>query len=93
MEFRGAEMGDISPLMWSDEYKIGIEIIDNEHKSLLSSFNRFIGQINRYEETASIRYGLDILENYVSYHFKHEEEIMATVGFPCVDATSPSTTT
>lgn len=75
-------MTQIQPLVWSDDYKIGIDIIDNEHKSLVSSFNRFVDQINQYEEAATIKYGLDILESYISYHFKHEEDIMAKVGYP-----------
>ena len=81
----GTDMSAFTPLLWSDEYKIWIDMIDNEHKSLLSSFNRFINQINRYEETASVRYGLDILESYASYHFKHEEEIMTALGFSELD--------
>ena len=78
-------MRQVMPLQWSDDFKIGIELIDNEHKSLVASFNRFVSQINCYEEAASVKYGIDILESYVSYHFKHEEEFMASQGYDELD--------
>ena len=72
-------------VVWSDEYKVGIALIDNDHKSLFASFNRFLKQVAVSETKSSISYGCDILESYVSYHFRHEEEFMSAINYDGID--------
>lgn len=67
-----------------EEYYIGIEMIDNEHKKLFEiaeetyqiSRNEFL--VDKYDQ---VRYVLNQLKDYTLMHFDHEEEYMQSIGY------------
>jgi len=69
---------------WSDDYLIGIEEIDNQHKKLFEitdeAFNLLKDglRVDKYDEIVSI---LEELKSYAKYHFKSEEEYMLSIGY------------
>ncbi|MBI5120962.1 MAG: hemerythrin family protein [Rhodospirillales bacterium] len=71
------------PIVWSQEtMSIGLPSIDADHQKLLAL-------INEVEAVALQRLPADVIERvlaqlaqYVSYHFRREEEMMAKAGFP-----------
>lgn len=71
-------------IKWSDDYLIGIEEIDNQHKRLFEitdeAFNLLKDdlRVDKYDEIVSI---LEELKSYTLYHFKSEEEYMLRVGY------------
>lgn len=71
---------------WKDEYSVGIEAIDNDHKKLLNLLN----QVNTaYDYAMSENYekeALDDLINYTKYHFDREEQLMEAHDYPDLEA-------
>lgn len=71
-------------IKWSDDYLIGIEEIDNQHKKLFEitdeAFNLLKDgfRVDKYDEIVSI---LEELKSYAIYHFKSEEEYMLKIGY------------
>ena len=67
----------LTPLMtWSDEFSVGIEEIDRQHKHLMrliSDINEVVRKGGNYEEFAPI---LNQLIDYTNTHFSHEENLL-----------------
>ena len=66
------------------EYKIGIEQIDEQHKKLFELADRAYVllkdefAIDKYDKIVEI---LDELKDYTIFHFKSEEEYMESIGY------------
>ncbi|MGL1890655.1 MAG: bacteriohemerythrin [Spirochaetaceae bacterium] len=74
-------------MKWKDEYEIGVEEIDNQHKVLvemIDTFNTTISdkKINTIKEFGYI---LKYLINYTSFHFDAEEALMNEISYPGLD--------
>lgn len=72
-------------LKWSDDLKLGISAIDEQHEKLLEIANRAYEllkddlRFDKYDEIVSI---LTELKDYTVYHFNAEEEYMKSIGYP-----------
>ena len=68
-------------IQWSNEFSSGLNLIDADHKKLISLINncKRLVDDNQYDELSSI---LDDLHTYVDYHFKREELIMEVCDYP-----------
>ncbi len=67
---------------WKDEYSVGIDSIDRQHKKLIALINSLQTAVNysagaEYEQEA-----LDELVDYTRTHFGYEEELMEKHGYP-----------
>lgn len=78
-------MGDImaSRIEWNDEYLLGINEIDLQHKQLLKLANDLYdvttGNLENYKlQMPSV---LKKLTDYTEYHFKNEEDFMEKHGY------------
>lgn len=71
-------------IKWSEEYKIGVESIDEQHKQLFEIANRIYDLLknklitDKYDNILEI---IDELRNYTSYHFEAEEIYMQTIKY------------
>ena len=69
---------------WDDKYKIGIEIIDEQHKKIFDIANDAYDllknefYVDKYDRIITI---LEELRDYAAFHFKTEEEYMAKIGY------------
>ncbi|MDF2819585.1 MAG: iron-binding protein hemerythrin [Clostridiales bacterium] len=67
-----------------DEYKLGIELIDNEHTRLFEIgeevYQLLINEdvVDKYDKIVEI---IEELKEYTVRHFKHEEEYMASIAY------------
>lgn len=69
---------------WSDEYKIGDDSIDNEHKALFSFVNRILQDCmdRNYEKNEKIcTETIQYLKSYTTKHFAEEEEFQRSIGY------------
>lgn len=73
-------------LHWRDNMSLGIEAIDDDHKSLIELLNRLHYMIRAGDEHAEIERVLDDLRAYCERHFGREEELMERCGYPERDA-------
>ncbi|THG77601.1 bacteriohemerythrin [Pseudomonas sp. A-1] len=72
-------------LSWSDDYKIGIAVIDEQHKRLFAYFDELATVI-----ASGNPQGIEVIVNgLVSYAISHntfEESLMAKARYPMLDA-------
>lgn len=73
-------------LVWKDDYSVGIEAMDNDHKKLLHLINQLQTAVNYYTGREFEQKALDELVDYTKTHFKNEEELMAQHGFDDLEA-------
>lgn len=71
-------------IKWKDEYSIGVDRIDDEHKQLVKIANKAYEVLNndfytdKYDKIVEI---LKELEDYTVFHFNDEEDYMQQVGY------------
>ncbi len=69
---------------WSDDYKVGIAAIDNDHKTLFTLVNRLHDRIKAGDGEEAVGDALDGLIDYIDTHFAREERYMEECGYPDV---------
>jgi hemerythrin len=69
-------------LTWGDEYRIGHEDMDGEHIILFALLNQLEINIRANQAATCVVDLLHALLSYISFHFAHEEALMATYGYP-----------
>ena len=69
---------------WSPNLSVGVETLDNDHRSLIDSLNRLDSAIadGRVDEEEGL---LDGLIERTEEHFEHEEAIMVQADYPELD--------
>ncbi|MGI6225469.1 MAG: bacteriohemerythrin [Peptococcales bacterium] len=71
-------------IRWKDEYKIGIQLIDEQHKKLFEICDRTYALLqneiflDKYDKIIQV---LNELRDYTIYHFETEEEYMRKIGY------------
>jgi len=71
-------------IKWKDEYSIGVERVDEQHKKLFEIANRSYDLLRN--QLITDKYGkiieiIDELKNYTIYHFQAEEDYMKEIGY------------
>lgn len=69
-------------IAWNDDYKIGVDFVDKEHKQLFSTINKLL-TISESEDKSewACREGVKYLKNHTIQHFEHEEEYMRSIQY------------
>lgn len=68
-------------LKWSNEYSIGLEEIDNQHKKLLNIINKLYQSFTSREENEKMEEILTEMADYTKYHFGTEERYFKQFGY------------
>ena len=71
-----------TPISWSPDYRIGVDQIDAEHEKLFGVYQDFIASVRDEAETDLIKNALVILDDYITFHFTNEEELMIEINYP-----------
>ncbi len=73
-------------IKWHDNYALGVDFIDKEHKQLFSTMNKLL-RISEDEEKSewACREGIKYLKNHTVEHFEHEEEYMRSINYENID--------
>ncbi len=68
---------------WKNEYKLNINIIDEQHKSLFDAIEDLEKLINSEgNQSHAVDALLALLIHYTDYHFKAEEQLLEKIGYP-----------
>ncbi len=67
---------------WKDEYSVGIDSIDQQHKKLLSLINQLQTAVDYSTGKEFEREALDELVDYTKTHFTYEEGLMEDNDYP-----------
>lgn len=71
---------------WKDEYSVGIESIDLQHKTLLVLINQLQSAVEYSTGELFEQAALDSLVDYTKKHFSYEEGLMEKYGYPDFEA-------
>jgi hemerythrin len=73
-------------MIWKEEYKIGVPLIDEQHEELFSRVTVFVETIRsdrEWEEKVSkVNDTLEFMKDYVITHFQDEEAYQKEIGYP-----------
>ncbi len=71
--------------VWTPELSVGIELIDAQHRELYARLDHFLATAaaGRVDELLDL---LHFLAGYIEEHFRTEEELMRSSGYPDLDA-------
>ncbi len=64
------------------EFKLGIEMIDNEHLKLVEMLNQVYALLSEGQKDAARQYFTETLSSYVNEHFANEERFMESFAYP-----------
>ncbi|MDR0324593.1 MAG: hemerythrin family protein [Oscillospiraceae bacterium] len=71
-------------IIWQPEFNLGIPIIDEQHRGIVSTINSFYyGMQSNYIEDMLLPV-IDMVYDYTYLHFRIEENLLEQVGFPDV---------
>ena len=70
---------------WSEDYLIGHDELDAQHKDLLEHLTAFLAVIDETQETAALASDFRRLTEEVHKHFADEERVMIETGFSNFD--------
>ncbi len=73
-------------LVWKDEYSVGIEEMDNDHKKLLNLINQLQTAVHYYTGREFEEKALEELVDYTKTHFNKEEKLLEDNGYADLDA-------
>lgn len=69
-------------LSWQNDYSIGNETIDNDHKALFQLINEFYDAFIELRKRSDLRIILIQLVQYAEEHFQREERFMEQHAYP-----------
>jgi len=73
-------------LQWKDQYSVGIESIDHEHRELIDLINRLYGELSAHAGRDAIEAFFGDLLKGISAHFALEEHFMREQKYHDLDA-------
>lgn len=69
-------------MAWDDALQIGHAAMDDDHRKLVELVNNFQNNLNAPLPFADLLQDLDQLLEFTSWHFRHEERLMNSCGYP-----------
>ena len=67
---------------WTQDLSVGVKQIDDQHKELISRMNGFFDVMRSGNKEQEILKMLDFLADYVVTHFRDEEQLQLSSGYP-----------
>ncbi len=67
---------------WENKYRVGISIIDEQHKKLFGIINKTIYAKEHSDDTEELKEVLEEMTNYALEHFGTEEAYMLEFNYP-----------
>ncbi|MGQ9473244.1 MAG: bacteriohemerythrin [Candidatus Caldatribacteriaceae bacterium] len=69
-------------MVWSKNFSVGVEEIDQQHKELFNRTNKLLEASQAGKGKEVIKETMSFLENYVQSHFYFEESLMRKYQYP-----------
>jgi len=74
-------------MMWKEQYRLGVEEVDRQHKELFERLSSFISTVRDDEmewekKIPEIKETMSFMQEYVVEHFDSEEEFQQEIGYP-----------
>lgn len=77
--------------MWRENYRVGVDIIDEQHMELFNNLGEFIKLVQNKtldwnDRLEKAKETLEFLQDYVVYHFDEEEKLQKKINYPGLDS-------
>lgn len=72
----------LEPVVWSDEYSVGVKDIDDDHKRLILVFNELLAACSAGLGDAIIGKTIETANRDTRLHFTREEHLLEAIGYP-----------
>ncbi|XOQ44882.1 MAG: Bacteriohemerythrin [Clostridium sp.] len=72
-------------MMWNDNLKIGVPLIDSEHRELCDRIDRLLAACNQGRGKEELISTVEFLESYTIKHFGDEEKLQRASTYPKVE--------
>lgn len=73
-------------MIWKEEYRIGVPLIDQQHEELFSRVTVFVDTVRSdtkwSEKVNKVNDTLEFMKAYVVTHFQDEEAYQKEIGYP-----------
>ena len=69
-------------MKWKDQYSVGIDEIDDQHKVLLRLFSIVQDAVATNQGWSAVHFAILETVQYAEFHFSFEEALMRLYGFP-----------
>jgi hemerythrin len=73
-------------IVWNDRYHVGVPIIDEQHRGIVSAINTLFEFIRQGEGQEALKPTFLVLEQYTRLHFKTEERLLQQIKYPDFEA-------
>lgn len=73
-------------ITWTNMFSVGIEEIDEQHKTLIGLINQLNHAIKSHHENEVLNSIVNEVFDYTHYHFDHESNMMRTMGYSETEA-------
>ncbi len=71
---------------WKEEYSVGVEKFDLQHKKIIQFLNQLYGAMEDKTSKEAVGKILDNMTIYAAMHFQTEEKYMKKYNYPGLDA-------
>ena len=72
-------------MMWKEKYRIGVDVVDNQHQELFHRVSDFLISVQRKgdwgQKIAKVKETLAFMQEYVIVHFRDEENYQLQINF------------
>lgn len=72
-------------MIWKEKYKIGVELIDQQHEELFHRVTEFIetlrSPVEWSDKVEKVNFTLEFMKDYVVSHFRDEEAYQKKIGY------------
>jgi len=72
-------------IAWNDSYCIGIPIIDEQHRSIVSIINSIHYFVEKHRELDVLESIINMMLQYTVIHFTTEEAMLKEAGYPSIE--------
>lgn len=72
-------------IIWNDDYLIGIEEIDSQHRRIIDQINYLIDNLNSKDKASISHWIIANLDKYSEEHFSTEEHYLRKINYPDLD--------
>lgn len=73
-------------IQWSEEFSVGSEVLDNQHKRIITMMNELILSDSKEFESEKISEILTEMRQYADEHFSYEEQVMSEYKYHRLEA-------
>jgi hemerythrin len=69
-------------IVWNDRYNVGVPIIDEQHRGIVTAINTLFEFIKQGQGQEALKPTFLVLEQYTQLHFKTEQRLLEEIKYP-----------